>query len=85
MQSVSDQTKEVIQMTDKKKPIDYETLKSTPPDVLLNLSHAELDCFIQETKLVMTNAQTIIDWLCAIRLEKIRRESGFQPAEGGKA
>lgn len=68
-------------MTDRKS-LDYESIRNTPPDILLNLSHAELDRFFAEAQAVMNNAQIIMDWISALRLEKIRRECQSKPAKG---
>ncbi len=63
--------------------IQYEDLSGTKADVLLDVTHGELEDYIRETRSIMDNAQMVHDRLRAIRMEKIRRECIRNHDEGG--
>lgn len=43
-------------------------------DILMDLSHEELEDYIRESRCTIDNAQMVLDRLRAVRMEKIRRE-----------
>ncbi len=64
--------------------IQYEELADTNADVLLDITHGELEDYIRETRSIMENAQMVHDRLRAIRMEKIRRECVHNQKIGGE-
>ncbi len=58
-----------------KKGMNYSAIKSATAKELMELSHQELDSFIEQAKTVSSNASMIVTWLTAVKLEKSIRES----------
>ena len=66
--------------------IDYQDIEKTPPKEFLALSFHELEDLINQARENKSNATLILDWLTAIKLEKIIREDiTNSKAEGEEA
>lgn len=57
-----------------KKPIQYEDIRNTPAQALLDLSHSEIDVLIKEAERAAYRSETIVHWLKGIKVEKTFRE-----------
>lgn len=61
-------------MTSNKRPVRYEDISTTPAQVLLDLSHDQLDALIHEAERAACHADTVMHWLKGIKIEKTFRE-----------
>lgn len=59
-----------------KRGMSYSEIKGATAKELIDLSHQELDSFIEQAKTISSNASMIVTWLTAIKFEKSLRENG---------
>ena len=69
-------------MEDRQIPL-YDAIETTPASDLMQLSYEQLDAFIAEAKRIQEDAQSVLDWLVALRSMKASRSYASKQSNGG--